>query len=364
MISSIPSVIEVTAVLDEAARTAVFSLQPGLRLPGKSSRQWVVSLGGRVLARFPADMLAPVSAVVPLAELYETAHGLLEIHDDQGKDVSDWVQLKGEGELFAALRIGSAEEFFTRLQQHHTRFRSLFLLELGARLAFGSAWADYRVRASALTIIAHRYLERLPGRFTAQDERRLDWLMDAAEKLLPEGEAALLNGPLDWEIARWTTSLATVCGYIALIRQQPDRAREFFAVHGRQTGTVEVARVSALNLVVGCFMHGLLSHLAGRTEDARRSLIQGLETVKPSVQAQDLLENVWVIGDLMNVMAVGRQCFIALVRLRLLHSDPRQPVLDADASIEPSAVTGPLQKLLEGGYVPELEAHLLRYRSA
>ncbi len=361
MIADIPSTIEVTASLDETARTAAFVLRPGLRLPGKSSRQWVVSLGGRVLARFPAHMPAPVSAVLPLAALYEVQHDILEIHDDQGQDVSDWVQLRGGGELFAALRIGSAEEFFTRLQQHHTRFRSPFLLELGARVAFGSAWADYRVRASALTIIAHRYLERLPGRFSPEEEARLDWLLEAASGLLPQGEAALHQGPRDWEVARWTTSLATVCGYIALIRQQPERALEFFAVHGRQTGTVDIARVSALNLVVGCFMHGVLCHMAGQVEEARRSLVLGLETVKPSVQAQDLLENVWVIGDLMNVMAAGRQCFIALVRLRLLRNDPARPVIDADAVIEPSAVKGPLQRILEGGHAPELAEHLARH---
>ena len=119
----------------------------------------------------------------------------------------------------------------------------------------------------------------------------------------------------------------------------------------RYVALVSVARVSALNIVNGCFVHGLLSHVLGRSDVARASLTTGVESVPALVAAQDLMENVWVMGDLMNVMRSARQCFIALVRLKLVpaQSPTTGPVIDNSGQMLVSDVVGPLHGILLAG---------------
>ena len=114
-------------------------------------------------------------------------------------------------------------------------------------------------------------------------------------------------------------------------------------------------------MVVGCFMHGVLSHILGDVDTARDSLEAGIESVKPAVQAQNLMENVWVIGDLVNVMRVARQCFIARALFGLAPEIILEPVLDDRSILTLLDITGPLQGLLHQGLVPKLQDHILKH---
>ena len=163
----------------------------------------------------------------------------------------------------------------------------------------------------------------------------------------------------DWRYIRWTISLATVAGYLALLNNQYTDAATLFAVNVRQVPNVHFAKVSALNLVLGCFTHGLLMSAFGMRDRARDSFSTGLEAVKPVVQAQNLFENVWVIGDLMNVMVAARQCFIALVRLNLQDFDQSEPIIEPGQQIDTALLKGHLRAILNAGLAPLLADHLM-----
>lgn len=311
------------------------------------------AIGDRPFLRVPALRPAglTLTASLTIGELRALSRFDITIRDDNGTEVSDGLEHMLVGPFFDALAIDTVHEFFARVQQHHSRFPSPMVLEIAARAAFARFEGHYAVQAAALTIIAHRFLDRPVASLKALDVE-IGWLVDRSAEIVEHGKA-LIDGSEtpDWEVVRWTISLATVAGYLALIGDRYVRAEGFFAIPVHYVELVRLSRVSALNIVTGCFVHGLLSYVLGRNDIAKDSLTTGVQSLPALVAAQDLMENVWVIGDLMNVMRAARQCYIALVRLKLIPAagPGGAPLIDPNTQILVSDVTGPLHALFLAG---------------
>lgn len=328
-----------------------------------------LTLGGRRIAAF--DLVAegePVDGRIALGrrevavtDLLTLNDFTLEVVDAEGNPMGERCSAEFSGDFFKAIGLDSAEAFFANVQEHHTRFKSAVLLELGARAGYLNVPSDFVVRTAALVVTGHRLLERLIGQGSEVDLEAASRLVVAALTEVAAGEALIAGegAEPDWRHVRWTVSLSTIAGYLALMNGRYLDAATLFEVNVRQIVHVEVAKVSALNFMVGCFAHGVLMSALGDTDSARNSLSVGLEAVKSIVQAQNLYENVWVIGDLINVMRTARQCFVALVRLKLYQPDVPYPIIDPLFQINTAEVQSPLLRILEHGYAPLLTQHLL-----
>jgi len=340
------------SVVDEAAGSVRFEANTDVAAYSFAGPV-MLSIGDRPVLRLPVEgRPGPIDGyVLTIDELRALPHQRIELRDGAGSDMDSALDFALSGDFFDALSLQTAQAFFGKIQLNHSRYTSPLLLEMGARAAYSRFDQDYRIQAAALTIIGHRFLE-LPIEQLKPDNKHLSWLLEQAAAVIARGEAMIESAPEpDWEVARWTISLATVAGYLSLIGDRYVRAESFFAVPVRYVDLVSVARVSALNIVNGCFVHGLLSHVLGRNDVARDSLTTGVKSVPSLVAAQDLMENVWVMGDLMNVMRSARQCFIALVRLKLIpaQSPITGPLINDAAQMLISDVVGPLHALLLGG---------------
>ena len=259
------------------------------------------------------------------------------------------------GELLEALTLPSPEAFFDRIQLHHRRYKDPRLLMLGAISAYGR-FADFEVRAAALTIPAHRLLERDFRRFDAHDLELMRWICDQGLDLVDEGAGLLARtASPKWTLVRWTVSLATVCGLLSICQDRLDHATRFFGVAASQTERVTISPVSALNLVNACFIHGLLLAAEGGLEQARDSLERGVRAFPICASAQNVMRNVWVLGDLLNVCKASRSCFLALGRLGLLQPKS-EPQMKATDSIDLGQIQSPLQAILRAGRSPRLLA--------
>jgi hypothetical protein len=356
--SSDPNAAEIIVSSSVNDSDQTISFEAGVdRLPDIiSGAKLTFAIGDRPFLQIPA--LRPAGLILraslSIEELRQLDRFDITIRDDSGTEVSDGLEHMFTGAFFDAVSIDTPQDFFAKVQLNHSRFSSPVVLEIAARAAFARFAGNYCVEAAALTIVAHRFLERPVASLKGQDQH-INWLLDRSAALLERGEARL-NGVKtpDWEVARWTISLATVAGYLALIGDRYVRAEGFFAIPVRYVDLVRLARVSALNIVTGCFVHGLLSHIQGRNDAATASFTTGVQSLPALVAAQDLMENVWVIGDLMNVMRAARQCYIALVRLKLIPATGTggAALMDANTQILVSDVTGPLHAILLAGRSP------------
>lgn len=357
--------LDLDAGIDDAADQARIVLTARRVPQGDVGRPIRVLLGGVELLRTalpePGEMVEGLVSAEALKALASFGVELRDA-DDQPMDASGLVL---RGQLFEALSL-SSDAFFEKVQLHHTRYRSKHLLEIAARVTYLRHPRDFVVRASALTIMAHRYLERPGAAVNDAEAERIGWLRDEAERVVPEGSALIAaaqatHGKIDWRHVRWTISLATVAGYLCLYDESYRRALEFFRAAGKHTSLVGVARVSALNLVTTAFAGGLIAHMLDLRDEARSTLVRGVESVKDSVAAQNLLENVWVLGDLQNVLKAARQCYVALLRLGLIELRASPPMIDDATQILTSEVRGPLRGMVVGGRVPTLARHLTQF---
>ncbi|OYX35517.1 MAG: hypothetical protein B7Y99_03125 [Caulobacterales bacterium 32-69-10] len=135
------------------------------------------------------------------------------------------------GDLLEALALPTKELFFEKAQLHHSRYKSPELLTLAARSAATRFADNMIVRASALTILAHRILEKNLTTLTEQDHATIAWILGKAPRAIKEGVALIESGGDNpsWEAVRWTVSLATVAGHLALIRNDLPLAFKCYA---------------------------------------------------------------------------------------------------------------------------------------
>lgn len=318
-------------------------------------------LGKRTLmtAKLPAAMgknplkFGPVAQ--PIDQLKRLTEFALTLRIDDTDDVAPVTAT--EGEFLEAASISGEDHFFKRVQEHFSRFKSGDLLVVGARAAYHNI-NDFYVRAAALTIQVHRLFEMPMDQLAAFDPATVEEILTKAAEIVREGEAMIASVEVpDWRAVRWTTSLATVGGNLALSINDSVRARSFYRSAARNTPLVKISMVSALNCINGCFFAGTLAAFAGDKAEARELLELGVTGFKVCVEPQDLLRNVWVIGDLINVARASRQCFIALARLNLLDGDLAQRI-DGGSKIELGAVKSPVLAMVRSGLCPTYAGHL------
>jgi len=333
---------------------------------GWQGRSVSLLLGEWPLARLTLGEAGPVKAPLDLRILARREDYVLHIRDETGAALDDAADWSLKGEFFEALRV-SPENFLDKVQLHHSRFRSAPILEMAAHAFYlNHPEAEFVLRAAALTILSHRYLEKPADSLSEAETARVAWILDEAGTAVPEGAALVraaeeAGSKVDWRHVRWTVSLATVAAHLSLYDESYEPALSFFELAVRHTHLVHYAKVSALNLVICAFAGGIVAHMLGKGEQAKTLLVQGVESVKPIVQAQDLMENVWVLGDLQNVLRAARQSYIALVRMKVIETRVSPPVIDDNAQIETGQVKSPLQKIILSGRVPRLQAHLAEY---
>ncbi|OYX35516.1 MAG: hypothetical protein B7Y99_03120 [Caulobacterales bacterium 32-69-10] len=78
------------------------------------------------------------------------------------------------------------------------------------------------------------------------------------------------------------------------------------------------------------------------------------------VEAQNLMENVWVIGDLINTATACRQCYIALAKFGYVKPKDDRPIIDPQSVIDLRHIKNPLFLILEAGLAPALKSELAR----
>lgn len=352
--------IRLLARLDDTAQEVRFTATP--ETPQDAALD--VTLDDVILARIPARDGRAQHLTLPYEALRDITRGELALRRD-GAPLPPGA-LRAEGDFFEALALPDAATFYAKLQLNHSRYASHLLLELGARSAHERFTDDPLTRAAALTILAHRYIERLVPQRSPAEEARIDWLLTRARPLVASAwrrlPAHVPNAPRPaWQDVRWSISLATVAGLLHLVRGNYSAARDMYALPRHCMHHVALSKVSALNMVSGCFLHGVLCHILGDPDAARVSLEAGIEGVNAAVQAQDLMANVWVIGDLVNVMRIARQCHIARVRLGLLPTEGATPPLEPSSVLDLNEIAGPIAVLARQGLVPRLRNHLLRH---
>lgn len=359
------STIEIEASPEETK--GPLSLALVVRAPSEwAGRQAFLQMGSRELACLPLDDGARARATLDVTAFQTAEDYLLRILDENGADLAGSAEWVLHGLFFDALRV-SPEDFLDKVQLHHSRFRSRHLLELAAHAFYlNNPAAEFVLRAAALTILSHRYLEKPADSLSPEETVRVAWILREAGPVVEEG-AALVHAAessgakVDWRHVRWTVSLATVAAHLSLYDESYAQALSFFELATRHTHLVGYAKVSALNFVICAFAEGVLAHMLGKPDHARAALTRGVEAVKPIVQAQNLMENVWVLGDLQNVLRASRQCYIALLRLGLIEMRLSPPMIDDTMQIEVSEVRSPLQNILLSERVPALAAHLARH---
>lgn len=290
---------------------------------------------------------------LPLAKLRRQREFAVAVGSDSGAPPFRCPITRLSGDLLEALTLPTRDAFFNNIQLHHRRYKNPTLLLLGAIAAYGR-FADFDVRAAALTIPAHRLLEKDFRRFDDDDRALMRWICEEGLRVVEEGAAELARTPTpNWTLVRWTVSLATVCGLLSICQDRLADATKLFGLAAAQTGHVTISPVSALNLVNACLIHGLLLAADGQREAARATLERGVQAFPKCAMSQDVMRNIWVLGDLLNVCRASRTCFIALGRIGLLQPKP-EPQMNETDTLDLSQVKSPLHEILKAGLAPRL----------
>jgi hypothetical protein len=291
---------------------------------------------------------------LPMDSLRDQHDFTIALIDQDDPDRPPVIPGRSEGAVLEAVTLPTTAAFFEKAQLHHSRYTSKAMLALAARAAY-PRFAEFQPRAAALTILAHRYLERDLKGFTANDVAAMQWISGEAAKMVREGAGIIAGEAPRFDMVRWTVSLATVGGLLALCRDDLEEARFFFGTSSAQMHLVARAPVTALNLTIGCLLHGLLSAMAGEMDAARASLEKALTSYPQIVAAQDMLTNIWVVGDLINVAHVARMAFVALGRLHMLR-EKKVPMLNDTDGLSLAGLQMPVGRIMAAGLCPRFSA--------
>ncbi|SDD65539.1 hypothetical protein SAMN05444678_11842 [Sphingomonas sp. YR710] len=261
-----------------------------------------------------------------------------------------------EGEMFEAATIADKKAFLVKIQNNHTKFASVDVLTIGAK-SFFHRTNSVELRAACLTILFHRLIWREPAELTEADFEFLRWLVSQSMRVLEQLQAQLAKQAVTKDLVRWTISLATVAGHGALIGNDPQRAKDLYAVAGGQATNLPSSPVSGMNVVNGAIFSGLLEAAMGNMEAANTQLRAAMLSVKPMVEAHNPLANVWVVGDIAEAALGLRQAMIAMVRLGLI-SNKNEPMIQADDYFDVHQIKSPVGAFLEAGYCRDVWQNL------
>lgn len=267
------------------------------------------------------------------------------------------VNYKQEGEYFFVTGFDTSDLFYERVQFAGTRVKSRLSIKLGSLYTFIN-FSDNTVKAAALTVYGHRLIDTIIldkkeiAKFDL--ERYIDW----ASNVIVLCSDEINKEEYRWDLIRWSISLATVAGNLCVAFNKLELAHNFFRFCSANSDKIATSPVSSLNIINGHIIYALLSDMLGEAEETEKALRKCIVGYKDVVISQDLLENVWVIGDLLNSAKAVRQAFILLVQLGLDERDPRHIVDPPPVEFEISALKCPIWTFIRLGYCQDLKLHL------
>lgn len=325
-------------------------------------RSLILRLGASTLVgmKFPADMdrnerrFGP--SRVALRSLRWNSDYALWLVDEATGEAAQVPAANLEGDMFEAATIADKPAFLVRIQNNHTKFASPDVLTIGAKSFYHRTEAP-ELRAACLTILFHRLIWREPDDLAEADFEFLRWLVGQSIKVVEQLQALLASQPATKELVRWTTSLATVAGHGAIIGNDPQRAKDLYAVAGGQADNLPASPVSGMNVVNGAIFSGLFEAAMGDMEAANMQLRAAISTLKAMVAAHNLFANVWVVGDIAEASLGLRQAMIAMVRLGLI-SNKNEPMIGADDYFDVHQIKSPVGAFLEAGYCRDVWRNL------
>jgi hypothetical protein len=75
------------------------------------------------------------------------------------------------------------------------------------------------------------------------------------------------------------------------------------------------------------------------------------------VAAQDVLQNVWVVGDLINAARASRQCFIALAKLNFLDNKNGDRI-NVETTVDLAEIDSPVAVMANAGLCRDYAADI------
>ncbi len=293
----------------------------------------------------PARRFGP--SKIPITSLRRNTDFTATLIDEDSGAIAEIAPQRLIGDPFEAAAITDVGDFLVRVQDNHTKFPSPDVLTIGAKSFYGKI-DSIELKAACLTILFHRVIWQ--DRLSEADIGFLRWLVGQSRKILRDCRQQLKAAAPTWELVRWTVSLATTAGHGALVNNDPDAARDFYAIAGGQLPNLKISAVSGLNVINGCFFSGLLAAVGGNMEMARKQLRNAVNGLRHMVDAQDLLANIWVTGDILDAGRTSRQAVIALVRLGLAEPPHNDPMISAAHQLDIKAAKSPVGKLAQAGF--------------
>lgn len=307
-------------------------------------RGLTIEVNGHSPLEFKADHLHDTSVNVP--QLLDLQIRRIQITPILAEGAE--CQLKGD--LVRALGVNDQGTFARVLQVPTSRIKERLALFLGALVNLDRSPGE-EMEFACRTIIIHRLLEEpaLVDQFMAKGQ--LDGFLAGGKQLLSGFPANVLEKAV-WSTVRWCCSLSMVIAYVQLAQQDYEGAFDSFVYSAACLPWVNRSKVSALNVIQASFFAGLIGAYIGRRDEADRLLKQAVMGLQPVVACQSLMDNVWVVGDLINVAQVSRQAYIALGLLGLVQNTPEVTRIDIRAKVAVGIVEGPMASLIRAGRMP------------
>ncbi len=265
--------------------------------------------------------------------------------------LADGAEFELRGDLARVLTINDERTFSRVLQVPTSRVKERLALFLGSLVNLDK-FADTETEFACRTILIHRMLEEpaLVNHFDAN--KQLDVFLASCAELLANYPMSVLDTAI-WSTVRWCCSLSMVVGYLQLARENYEGAYACFKYSASCLPHVSRSKVSALNVIQASFFSGLIGaylHKGAETEYWLKQAVLGLQSV---VASQSLMDNVWVVGDLINVAQVSRQSYIALGLLGFVSNSSEVTRIDAAAKVSIGVVEGPMLNLVRAGRMPQ-----------
>lgn len=260
------------------------------------------------------------------------------------------------GDLARVLAVSDEGSFSRILQIPTSRVKERLALFLGALVNL-DRFAGTETEFACRTILIHRMLEEpaLVNHFDAN--KQLDVFLASSAKLLASYPMFVLDTAI-WSTVRWCCSLSMVIGYLQLARENYEGAYKCFNYSASCLPHVSRSKVSALNVIQASFFSGLIGAYLNKAGEAEHWLKQAVLGLQQVVASQDLMDNVWVVGDLINVAKVSRHAYIALGLLGFVSNSPEVTRIDTKSKVSLGVVDGPMLNLVHAGRMPKFTAYI------
>lgn len=241
---------------------------------------------------------------LPLALLNPAGRDIrVAVFDERDSKLHELLTVEGKPVL-EDVRIRTEREFTDKAAVPATRIGDLNKIAYMARWALDTYPSTSHTYASAVCVLGYRLIEQPSA---------LSWLSDRVFETY-ETWMSGASGVAD-RYPRWRISGACVCGFLALLRRDFERAERLFGSFGDVAVELQKSPISAFNIAVGHFLAGWLSHKRGDDHKAVAHFDKVVATTKLGMASQPLSSNFHVYFDCVNMAEVGQQAVVVLSRL-------------------------------------------------